>query len=200
MSRQLRRFVPAFVAAFAFLLVNAAPSSIDMFGVAPASAKKGGNGGGNGGGKSNKSSKSASAGGASNGKSSTAPGKTKLVGTTKLASANPKALGTKTPKSIVRQYVLEKGLKQGEVASLLKSWNSLNRNEQAYLYNMDNPNSLPGLQIAYIRENMNADAALTAFTDLGGIPDNPPDETDLFAAQDALAAQAVVDAQTVLDE
>ena len=139
MSRQLRRFVPAFVAAFAFLLVNAAPSSIDMFGVAPAFAKKGGNGGGNGGGKSNKSSKSASAGGTSNGKSSTAPGKVKLNGaTTTLASTNAKVQGTKMPKSIVRQYVLDKGLKQGEVASLLKSWNSLNRNEQAYLNNMDN--------------------------------------------------------------
>ena len=47
MTRPFRRFVPAFVAAFAFVVVNATPSSIDMFGVAPAFAKKGGNGGGN---------------------------------------------------------------------------------------------------------------------------------------------------------
>jgi hypothetical protein len=91
--------------------------------------------------------------------------------------------------------VLANGLKQGDVASLLKSWNSLNRNEQAYLNNMDNLNSLPGLQVAYIRENMNAEAALTAFTDLNGNPDEPPDQTDLLAAKDALAAQAVLDAQ-----
>jgi hypothetical protein len=206
MSRPSRRFAPALLAAFAFLLVNAAPASIDMLGVAPAFAKKGGNGGGNGGGggngngggKSNKGNKSASAGGASNGKSSTAPGKAKLSGTA-FASANAKVQGTKTPKSIVRQYVLANGLKQGDVASLLKSWNSLNRNEQAYLNNMDNPNSLPGLQIAYIRENMNAGAALAAFESLGGSLANPPTETDLLAAQDALAAEAVLDAQAVLD-
>ena len=64
---------------------------------------------------------------------------------------------------------------------------------------MDNLNSLPGLQIAYIRGNMNADASLADFQLLGGNPDDPPEEADLLAAQDALAAQAVLDAQAILD-
>jgi hypothetical protein len=210
MNRRLGPIALIFLAAFAFVLVNAAPSSFDLFGTTPAFAKKGGNGGNKGGSdrggsKSNKGNKSknksASAGIGGNGKSSKAPGKTKqLVDATKLASAGPKTLGTKTPKSIVRQYALANGLKQGEIASLLKSWNSLNRNPQAYLNNMDNPNSLPGLQIAYIRGSIGATAALDAFTALGGDPLNPPTETDLLAAQDALAAQDVLDAQAVLDE
>lgn len=189
MSRRLGPVALIFLAASAFVLVNAVPSSFDMFGIEPAFAKKGGNGGGgggNGGGggksKGSKGGSHASAGG-SNGKSGTASGKTKLKGTTTLASSNAKALGTKSPKSVVRQYVLANGLKQGDIASLLKSWNSLNRNPQAYLNHLDKPNSLPGLQIAYIRGNMDAEAALAAFETLGGDPLSPPTEEQSVAAE-----------------
>jgi hypothetical protein len=72
------------------------------------------------------------------------------------------------------------GLKQGDVAKLLKSWNSLNRNEQAYLNNADNPKSLPGKQVAYIRGNIAAAAALEEFNALGGVA---PTEEEAQAAQ-----------------
>src|SRR5207244_111547 len=48
--------------------------------------------------------------------------------------------------SVVHQYALANGLKQGELASSLKSWNSLNANPNAFLNNLDNPDSLHGLQ------------------------------------------------------
>ncbi|MDP2620365.1 MAG: hypothetical protein Q8P46_09340 [Hyphomicrobiales bacterium] len=104
-----------------------------------------------------------------------------------------------TPKAVVRQYALATGLKQGELASALKSWNSLNRNTQAYLNNMNNPKSLPGLQIAYIRENLKSQAALDSFIALGGDPSSPPAEADYAAAQAVLDAQAALDAQALLD-
>ena len=99
--------------------------------------------------------------------------------------------------------MLETGLKQGEVASMLKSWNSLNRNPRAFLNNVNNLKSLPGLQVAYIRDNMLAQTQLAAFVALGGDPTNPPTAQQLQDAQTYLSAQAAlgaagVDAATVL--
>lgn len=98
-----------------------------------------------------------------------------------------------TPQAVVRQYALANDMKMGELASALKSWNSLNRNMQAYLNNMDNPNSLPGLQIAYVRESLNTQTSLDSFIALGGDPTDPPTEEESAAAQDALAAQTLLD-------
>jgi hypothetical protein len=126
------------------------------------------------------------------------------------------------PNSLVRQYVLANDLKQGDVAKLLKSWNSLNRNWNAYLNNMDNPGSLPGLQLAYIRDHNAVVGAQDAFSEaaaLAGLETvDPaaidPDEwaaqvtaaqavlEDEGAAQDAADAQALLgslDAQAVVD-
>jgi hypothetical protein len=102
------------------------------------------------------------------------------------------------PNTLVGQYAYANDLKQGDLASLLKSWNSLNRNEQAFLNNVDNLASLPGKQLAYIRESMNAGGLLADFEALGGDPDNPPTDEDLMAAQDVIAARAVLDAEAVL--
>ena len=157
-----------------------------------------GNGGGNGGGQA-----SANAGSSARGKSASAPGQTKSSGATSSASLKPAAAPSANqgkPKAVVRQYVIENGLKQGDVAKLLKSWNSLNRNSQAYLANLDNPKSLPGLQLAYVQANLTAKASLATFTGLGGDPSNPPTAADLLAAQNALAAQEALDAQAVLDD
>jgi hypothetical protein len=79
--------------------------------------------------------------------------------------------------------VIANGLNQGEVASFLKSWNSLNRDPRAYEATMGNLNSLPGLQYAYVTANAAAQDALAAFESLGGNPDNPPTDTDAAAAQ-----------------
>jgi len=97
------------------------------------------------------------------------------------------AATTSTPHSVVRQYALANGLKQGDVAKLLKSWNSLNANPKAFLNNLDNPNSLKGKQARYICANAESQTALSSFTDLGGDPANPP------------TAQAAEDAQSFLD-
>lgn len=98
-----------------------------------------------------------------------------------------------TPHSVVRQYVLANDLKQGDVAKLLKSWNSLNANPKAFLNNLDNPNSRLGKEARYICDNAGTQTALTDFTDLGGNPASPP------TAQDAADAQAFLDALTLLD-
>ena len=102
------------------------------------------------------------------------------------------------PNTLVGQYAYANDLKQGDLASLLRSWNSLNRNEQAFLNNVDNLASLPGRQLAYIRDSMNAGGLLADFEALGGDPENPPTDEDLMAAQDVIAAQAVLDAEAVL--
>lgn len=110
--------------------------------------------------------------------------------------------GTATPHAVVRQYALANGLKQGDVAKTLKSWNSLNANPKAFLNNLDNPNSLKGKQAQYICDNATSQTALTDFTDLGGDPNNPPtaqDATDAQAYLDALALLGENDAQTVVD-
>jgi hypothetical protein len=187
MSYRLGHVALAFVVGFAFLLTNAAPFSFELFGIEPAFAKKGGksDGRGGGGGKSGKGGSHASASGG-NGKSGAPPGKIKLNNATSVAKAKTTGLGvasTGTPKAVVRQYVLlNDHLKQGDVAKLLKSWNSLNRNEQAYLNNIGNLNSLPGLQIAYISENMEARAAFAAF-DVLDEDEVPPTPEEDAAAQ-----------------
>lgn len=97
------------------------------------------------------------------------------------------------PHSVVRQYVIANGLKQGELARTLKSWNSLNANPKAFINNLDNPNSLLGKEARYICANAATDTALTTFTDLGGNPQSPPTE------QAAADAQAYLDALMLLD-
>jgi hypothetical protein len=76
---------------------------------------------------------------------------------------------------------------------------------QAYVANINNPKSLPGLQLAYISANLTAQSDLSIFTDLGGDPNNPPTAADLLAAQAVLAdststAQEKLDAQAVIDQ
>jgi hypothetical protein len=159
---------------------------------------RGNNGGGNGGGGGGSANANADAAGG-NSHASSAPGHNKS--TDAVASAvNPATAGT--PSAVVRQYVIEQGLKQGDVAKLLKSWNSLNRNPQAFAHNATNLNSLAGLQLAYIRDmsaaseaaNVAADAladyttALTTFTGAGGVIADPPTEADLVASSEAILA------------
>lgn len=172
MANSFRLLLTAAIASSAFVFVSAAPSTFAPFGSEPAFAKGKGSGKGSSKksrGKSGSKGKSSS----SKGKSGSAPGQGSGVASASAA----------VPKSVVRQYVIANGLKQGDVASLLKSWNSLNRNEQAYLNNMDNPNSLPGLQIAYIRDNIAAEGALADFEALGGDVLDPPTEEESAAAQ-----------------
>lgn len=109
---------------------------------------------------------------------------------------------TATPHAVVRQYALANGLKQGDVAKTLKSWNSLNANPKAFLNNLDNPNSLKGKQAQYICDNATSQTALTDFTDLNGDPNNPPTAQDATDAQDYLDSLALLgedDPQTVVD-
>lgn len=150
--------------------MSAVPPLFVPFGSDAAFAK--GKGSGKGGGSKKKSK--------SRGKSSSASGKANSG--TKGSVANASASAGK-PKAVVRRYVIEKGLKQGEVARVLKSWNSLNRNEQAYLNNMDNPNSLPGMQIAYIRDNLAADLAFAKWEAVKGDLVTPPTLDQSTAAQ-----------------
>lgn len=103
------------------------------------------------------------------------------------------------PKSAVRQYVIANDLKQGDVARVLKSWNSLNRNPQAFLNNLDNPSSLPGKQSAYVCDNASAQTALSDFTTAGGDPTNPPSQTDAQAAQDYLDAWTTLGTNDLAD-
>jgi hypothetical protein len=177
MTRRLRLFMTAAIASSAFLFVSAAPSTFAPFGSEPAFAK--GKGSGKGSSKKKSSGKSGSKGksSSSQGKSSSAPGQG-----TGVASASASAA---VPKSVVRQYVLENDLKQGDVASQLKSWNSLNRNEQAYLNNMDNPNSLPGRQIAYIRGTIAVEGALDEWNAIRGELTEGPSVGEVDAAQAA---------------
>lgn len=180
MSRRLRYITTAFLAGSAFLLTSAAPPILATFGGEPAFAKGKGSGKG-GGGKSRSKGKSGTdkGRGSSSRKSSSAPGQNKSVNPTGVAKAS-----AGKPKAVIRQYVIENGLKQGDVASLAKSWNSLNRAEQAYVNNMDNPNSLPGLQIAYIRDNINAENALAGWEAVKGDLIEPPTEIQAVEAQD----------------
>ena len=170
MRHKLRHLSTAIIASSAFLMMTAAPSTFVPFGSETAFAKEKGSGKSGNKSEGKSGSKKGSSGSGKNGKSSSAPG-----GVAKASAGKPKA--------IVRQYVIENGLKQGDVAKLLKSWNSLNRNEQAYLNNKDNPNSLSGLQIAYIRDNIEAEAALAEWE---AIKDNlvePPTEDQSIEAQ-----------------
>jgi hypothetical protein len=108
------------------------------------------------------------------------------------SESHKKAEGAGAPHAVVRQYVLANGLKQGDVASTLKSWNSLNANPKAFLNNLNNPNSLLGKEAQYICDNAGSQADLTSFIALGGDPANPP------TAQNASDAQAFLDAQVIL--
>ncbi len=215
MSPRLRTVSLAFLAASAFVLSGALPGPFGTIAGGPAFAQgnggsHGGGGGGNssssssshGGGGSSASSSSASSG--SNGKSSTAPGRTKT--SSQFASASSHS-SSGTPKALIRQYVLATGLKQGDVARVLKSWNSLNRNLRAFAATAGKTKSLPALQVAYIRDNALAEDQLAAFTALGGDPNNPPSQDQFDAASSYLAAQQLlaeadggtgVDAATVL--
>jgi hypothetical protein len=191
---------------------GAAPISSDVFGTQPAFAqgKSGGSGGGGGGGGGGSSNAGSGGGGGGGGSSNAgsggggsgsnaqanlaagapslnAPGKNKTSNPTGIASATvegatPAASGG-APKAVVRQYVIAQGLNQGEVASLLKSWNSLNRNPRAYEATMGNLDSLPGLQYAYVGASAATQEALAGFEALGGDPTNPPTDTDAAAAQ-----------------
>ena len=110
--------------------------------------------------------------------------------------------GSGSPHSVVRQYVLANpGLKQGQVASSLKSWNSLNANPKAFLNNLDNPNSLLGKEAAYICASSTAQSDLTKFNDL--VPTGtPPSPDEVKAAQDFLTAETTLgtlDPQKVVD-
>jgi hypothetical protein len=107
-------------------------------------------------------------------------GKSDERGAGQASASTDESTGDVGPEAAIRQYVSANGLKQGDVAKLLKSWNSLNRNEQAYLNNADNPKSLPGKQVAYIRGNIAAAAALEEFNALGGVA---PTEEEAQAAQ-----------------
>ena len=83
--------------------------------------------------------------------------------------------GSGVPKAVIRQYVLATGLSQGEVASTLKSWNSLNRNPRAFAATLNNPHALPALQVAYIRDNMLAQQQAGRLHGAGRRPDQPAD-------------------------
>jgi hypothetical protein len=105
-------------------------------------------------------------------------------------NGNSGEAASSTSHSAVRQYTLANGLKQGDVAKSLKSWNSLNANPKAFLNNLDNPNSLKGKQAQYICDSAGSETALSSFTDLGGDVQNPPSEEAAADAQEYLAAVA----------
>lgn len=209
-------FALALIAGLAFAAVNAAPPAFDLIGSETAFAKGKGSGkSGSRGGGSRSSSKSSSKGGSksqsskkssaslNSGKPTSKPVKVKTAKPASAAVATVEAAEKekKLPHSLVRQYVIANGLKQGDVASTLKSWvSAFNRNPRALLNNLENTDSLPGLQVAYFRENQNAQNLLGAFESLGGDSANPPTEADLQAAKDAMAAQDVLDAQALLAE
>lgn len=98
------------------------------------------------------------------------------------------------PQAVVRQYAISTGQQQGTLASQLKSWNSLNRNLRAYLNNLDNPNSLPGKQVAYICDQAVAQSAETSFEQAGGSLDNPPTAPTDQQTADYQTAEAVLNA------
>jgi len=132
----------------------------------------------------------------------------KVLGRDKVKTQNAHTSNGK-PNAVVRQYVLESGQKQGDVAKMLKSWNSLNRNEQAYLNNMDNLNSLPGKQIEYVRSSIAAtEAALAETTALDAFfetyghsnPDDVPNNVEHTAANAALDAAELDTAYETLED
>jgi len=161
MRHQLREFFTAAISSTAFLfigaalLISATPSDFVPFG-----------------------SQSVFAEGKDFSEKSSSHGKSTHPNTVASAATSPNSA-----KAIVRQYVLETGLKQGEIARLLESWNSLERSEQAYFNNLDNQNSLPRLHIAYIRGNSIAEGALARFLMIGGSLDNLPREVETRAAR-----------------
>jgi len=94
--------------------------------------------------------------------------------------------------STVHQYALATGMKQGDLASSLKSWNSLNANPHAFLNNLDNPNSLLGKEAKYVCDDAVSQTALTDFVSSGGDPANPPTQSQLDAATAYLGALATL--------
>lgn len=87
----------------------------------------------------------------------------------------------------VHEYVVANGLKQGDVSSSLKSWNSLNANSKAFLNNLGNPNSLLGKEATYICDNAQTQTDLAGFVTAGGDPSAPPSQDDYDAAIALLA-------------
>ncbi len=180
---------------------------------------RGGNGGGNsgGGGNSNNGHAAAGNGGGNGFGPSTSPSpngtaggffRALFGGSTGGAQQSSHPAGAHpAPKAAVRQYVVDNDLKQGEVARVLKSWNSLNRNPQAFLNNMDNPNSLLGLQAAYVLQNMTAQTALAVYVGFGGVAGSPPTPAEYAAAQALLAGdtsllspEAILAAQLIANQ
>jgi hypothetical protein len=100
--------------------------------------------------------------------------------------------GTKGNGSTVHQYALASGLKQGDVASALKSWNSLNANPHAFLNNLNNPHSLLGKEAKYVCDSAGSQAALATFTGAGGNPASPPTQEQFDGASAYLAAVALL--------
>jgi hypothetical protein len=94
--------------------------------------------------------------------------------------------------SAVHQYVLATGQKQGDVASSLKSWNSLNANPKAFEHNLNNPHSLLGKEAKYMCDNASAQEALATFNNLPGAPTSPPTADEVTVAQKYLAAVQLV--------
>lgn len=95
--------------------------------------------------------------------------------------------------SVVRANVVATGAKQGDVASILKSWNSLNANPKAFADNLNNPNSLLGKEAVYVCANSAAKDAEAAFTSLAP-SGNPPTADQVASAQSYLDAQGVLGA------
>ena len=210
MSRRFRTVSLAVLAASALALTSPLPSAFGVLGSQPAFAQghgggssNGGGGGGGGGGGSNSGGGGSSASSnahSSNGNSGTAHGHSG-------ASTQSASLGQQsskgTPQAVIRQYVLATGLKQGDVARTLKSWNSLNRNPRAFAAALNNPNSLAALQVAYIRDNMAAQQKLNDFLTLTQGDTTPPTaqqyaDASAYLSAEQMLADAGTDAATVL--
>ena len=195
MSPRLRNLSLALLAGAALVVAGTLPTPFGALGLRAAYAHGNGGGGGGSGGNGG----SSNHGGGAGNSASTSHGQSGLHAN--VASTGNQSSGT--PHSIIRQYVIATGLSQGQVASQLKSWNSLNRNPKAFAAAMKNPNSLPALQIAYIKDNVTAQADLAAFVKLGGNPNNPPTLQQDQSAQAYISASqelaaAKVTAATVL--
>jgi hypothetical protein len=212
MSAKLRNISLALLAGAALVVAGALPRPSGLFGSQPAFAQ--GHGGGHGGGGGSSHSSSSGGGSSHSGGSGGSATSANTQSTSHNRHANTvhsqsrtrnsyaysgSQSGSGVPKAVIRQYVLETGLSQGEVASTLKSWNSLNRNPRAFAATLNNPHSLAALQVAYIRDNMLADQQLAAYEALGGDPASPPTEQQYQDAQQVLS-DAGVSATDVLND
>lgn len=203
MSLSISRALVVSVSALAFALTPLATPALGT-GAALAAGNSGGHGNSGGGNSSDHgnsgggggSSDHGNSGGGNAGAAATTHGNSAKHTANTNGSAGNGASANGSPKAAVRQYVIANDLKQGEVARLLKSWNSLNRSEQAFLNNLDNPSSLAGKQAAYVCDNAKSQDALAAFTADGGninLPPTAPTDTETAAYNDALQALAAND-------